>query len=75
MTDGALLPRLAALAREQGDDFPLAEFLEAMDAMANELLVNDEGGSYEVRIIGPDPCDIGGIAAQAPNLGKAPAPA
>jgi len=54
MTDGALLPRLAALAREQGDDFPLAEFLDALDAMANELLVSDEGGSYEVRIIGPD---------------------
>lgn len=53
MTGGALLPRLAERAREQGQEFARAEFMEVLDAITEELS-DEETLSYAVRVIAPD---------------------
>jgi tetratricopeptide (TPR) repeat protein len=53
MTGGALLPRLAERAREQGEAVPRAEFMEVLDSITEELS-DEETMGYAVRVIGPD---------------------
>jgi hypothetical protein len=51
LTGGALLPRLAERAREQGEDFPRVEFMEALDSITEELS-DEETPGYAVRMAG-----------------------
>jgi len=60
MTAGKLMGRLAAFAREQGDDFPREDFLNAVNGLLKDLPseISDERGPLRLRFIDPDTGEV-----------------